>query len=387
MAKKWTAVILTTVIIALSCIPIGAESGQSITIEQAESYMLENNRTLKELKMSRQKALLSYTNSVRRAEDINPKGYSYTINDNIIEGFYGDHIAVNLTKQKELVPLQMKYNWETISSNYTLTKRQLLIDLRNTYSNLINAEISLKKLEANKDLALETYERAKSKYIQGLISEIEMEEMEYNNFNLMKQIDSAKRLKENYCRNLNLLIGTDIDIVYDMILFKEEYKGLQLKNVDYYISKALKERFEIVNIEKQIDLTQREIGILESFPQLIKNDKYTIEQYNNLIDKQSQLNLELEHIKNNIEQEIKKAYLDIKQSYSRLQNMRKSISIQKRKLEKLKKQYELGFVTGDALKAAESSINDLETQYDIEVFNFNTKLMKFNYAAGLGPAY
>ena len=153
---------ITICILLFSSVATAATAGiyREITYEQARLLMLEHNTTLREQRNALNKARRQYLAYLRTEDDEE-------------ENYYRDESSIlNMLKQKELVPLQMRYNRETLEENLKIIRYPAEFSFRNAYANLYSR---FKTLEAWKE-ALITAEKAylgkEKEYGMGLIGDL-----------------------------------------------------------------------------------------------------------------------------------------------------------------------------------------------------------------------
>jgi outer membrane protein TolC len=224
------------------------------------------------------------------------------------------------------------------------------------------------------------------KYEQGLIIMQELDESEFELLKAEKAVDEANRNRENMVRSLNSMLGVEISTVYETVKFDELSRELTFKPLEYYLEKALNERLEIKNIEEELRLKELKKSIFTG-SRLFGKSYSLEEQYEDLELEIEVLKVKLEKAKYDIENEIKKAYIAINEDLHSLESTTETIKMQRRTLDKLKTQYERGFIPKILLDEMEIGIDELENAKELVIYSYNTKIMKLEEAAGLGPAY
>jgi len=299
---------------------------------------------------------------------------------------YPPNIQVLLTKQAVLLPLQMKYYWKMADNSRIVTEKALSLGLRDLYLGFMKADmdyqLSLEKLE----LQEKKYNAAKLKAQEGLISGIESEEAEYNYLKAKKDVEKYKRSRENMQRSINSYIGVPIDTAYDKVLFSELTRNLTLKPVEYYTEAAVENRLEITSVIEEIKIKEQNLEILEKgrakdiYPDIRK-------EYEDVLREIEALKVRLDKAKYDVENNIKSAYIDAIKEGDNLDNMLATLNMQKRSFEKLKAQQNQGLIPEMIIEEAELGLKELQNGFNLVVYNYNTKKMKLEEAAGLGPAY
>jgi outer membrane protein TolC len=97
--------------------------------------------------------------------------------------------------------------------------------------------------------------------------------------------------------------------------------------------------------------------------------------------------MDLEEAKLSIENEIRNAYADIIKTGKSIENVKKAVELQKSAYEKMKAKYDAGQVAENILRQAEINLEYARNSYTVALFDYKTRIMRFEYAAGIGPAY
>ncbi|MCX8130850.1 MAG: TolC family protein [Clostridia bacterium] len=360
-------------------------SDNIIRYVDAKRSLIENSSVLKKLSYTTYKYSGQYENAKKNADEISIETakqiYSF------MNWTFSAYDEMLLIKQRDYLPEQMKYYYELSKSREITTQNNLIVGLRGVYLVLLNADMDSKLKQKKFELAQKKNEQDSKKYKLGLISKLDVEASEYNLIKAKSELEAIKRSRENACRALNKYIGAPLNSSYGIITYDETFDtSIVNKDINYYIEKALKERAEIVDAQKEIALKQLEKSILEV------NDvgniyRDTKRDYSTIKNEIESLYLKIEKAKLDIENEIKKAYLEIKKEENNVKRLLSSIDAQKRNHEKLKALLKQGMTTEMAVDEMQISINEMENGYKIAVYNYNTKLIKLVYAAGIGPAY
>jgi outer membrane protein TolC len=273
-----------------------------------------------------------------------------------------------------------------MGKNKVVTENSLSLALRDLYLGLIKSDkdigISKRKLELTKN----KYGISQLKFVRGLITKQDLDESEYELLKAEKSFDEVERNKDNMVRSLNALLGVEIDTAYETVTYDEFTRNINFKPLEYYIEKALNERLEIKNIEEEIRLKELKQAILTKSK--LYGKSYDVnDQYDDVALEIESLKAKLEKTRFDMENEIKTAYIEIKNDINDIESTTETLNMQKRSLEKLKNQYDRGFIAKIVLDELEIGISEFEIDKELVIYNYNTKIMKLEEAAGLGPAY
>jgi outer membrane protein TolC len=92
-------------------------------------------------------------------------------------------------------------------------------------------------------------------------------------------------------------------------------------------------------------------------------------------------------MKLSIESEIKNAYTDVIQSGKSSNVMGNTLKLQQSSYEKLQARYKAGMITKSTLTQAEIGLEQTENSYNALIYDYNTRIMRFKNATGIGPGY
>lgn len=363
-----------------------AEKTSPLSWYKAVTMLNANNRTLGDMEKSGLQAWKDYNDAVNKAKVIDIHGTKVKIMGVDTYISYNQYVTMLMTEQKELLPEQMKVAWESARDGRVVTRNSLDITLRGLFIGLYGSdcdyELKLKMLE----LAGNINKQDNIKFKKGMISSLDLEESGYNLLKAQKEADASKRGLENITRSFNSFIGVDIKTAQDEMLFDEKYDATRLKSLDYYLQKALSGRLEIVNAEKQLALSEKKKEIIEVDR---TNLNYTDvrKDYDSLVDSIASQKLKLERTRLDVEQGMKNAYVDVVKAGNSLKSLSKTLELQNRNSESIKLRYKQGYISKNILDQAEISLDQMKMGYNTSLFDYNTKLMKLENSAGIGPAY
>lgn len=352
----------------------------------AKDILIENNRTLKQKQLEERKTFYTYSNTVQIARGVNTEGRNINMYGMNFFISFPDDIQMLLTMQKEFMPSAQRFGWQMSIKEKELTQTALVLALRDLYMGLYstsrNCDIAEKRLE----LEQKKYNANNVRFENGLISKLEFEELQYQFLKAQKSFENAQRNSENMRRNFNSFLGVPIDTEYQELLFYELKRDIRIHPLEYYLEKAIENRIEIIALEGQIEMTELQISIYEKNR---VNETYTKirKQYNEALRQLESLKIQLEQAKIDIENEIKSAYIEVKKEGYNLQNLNETLTMQTRNYQRMQSQYEQGFLAKLVIDEVEIGLEELRNGLDLVMYVYNTKIMKLEEAAGLGPAF
>jgi hypothetical protein len=358
-----------------------AERINTISLQDANKTMLANNSSIKQLDYSLIQSRKQYDDAVESAQGVGLEAIKRKLAGFNME--LDTYAEIMMTKQRDYYPKMMQNYVFTAFGNRTITENSLKSGLRGLYQALLAASWDYDIKDRKFQLEKTKYGQQKDKFNNGMISKIELEAADYNLLQASMALDSAKRNRQNVSRLFNSYIGVDINIQYDTIEFNGPMANISLKPLDTYVSDALKWRLEIKSMQNDIELKQLDMSILQ--PGLTIADLNR--QYHSDERSIAMSNPELEKKKYELEAEIKNAYVDVTKEQSNIKKLENALANQKRQLDKLRLQADAGYAAPLAITEMQIAIDELSNSYNLEIFTFNTKLVKLNNAAGYGPAY
>lgn len=289
-----------------------------------------------------------------------------------------------MTQQKELFPEQMRYYWNMTQDSKRRTSNSLTISLRNMYLGLYSAHNDVRIKELKYEVAENLHNQNQLKLEKGMITEIEALESEYALEKARAELAAARRNRENMLRSFNHFLCRDIHTDYDDIRLESQLYTI-FRDYDYYLGRALVNRAEIKQAEKQLALLEQKKRIMDRFP-LSMNTVSVRKDYNNLLLDMEIQEARLEQAKLDIEVEVKEAYIEAAAAVKNTENMKKLLDLQKSNIDKIRRLYEKGLVSKTVLDQSEIGYLEFCSSYDLTLFDCNTKLMKLVYVSGIGMA-
>jgi hypothetical protein len=219
-----------------------------------------------------------------------------------------------------------------------------------------------------------------------MITDIDLTNSEYDLQKAKAEAYASERSYENMLRSFNAYIGTSIDVQYGEIKFDEVYDEKRLKDINYYLERAQIYRFDFTSIKKQLSLLEKKKTIMDNYPLSLNTVDARKDYENNLaeIDK-SEKKLDVKKL--DLEMEIKDSYIETVSAKKDVINMKKVLDIQRSSLQKTKKMYDMGMVSKTVMDQAQLGYDELESNYNAVLFDYNTKLMKLEFQSGTGLAF
>lgn len=305
----------------------------------------------------------------QRLEDFYDLYYKYPIYLEYDQALQND-IALRTTEKKIAIGDEISKAGHMLELNtkYYNYKMLELATLNSKY----NVDINSMKLKfEQKKLDIE-----KNKLSLGKSRQLDVEKSE-NLVELAKlNLKSADIEYKKNSSKLFYYLGDEIEIK------PEELISTALKDVDEYL-KNVDFRFEILNKQKQNEISKLEIDIYES-----KKEVFSPKQLDEL-DKKLRLyeknEYDIELLRLQIRDEIIKGYNELVNKRNQVDNFKELYENQKIRLEHMKELLNLGKISEVDFMNFEIKFNEVKNGYDLKVMDYNNYYRKFQFAISVGP--
>lgn len=300
--------------------------------------------------------------------------------------YYDDQTQMQLRLAKEFVPEQIKFEVERLEKTLSVVENtmanaadNLYFALYGTYQNKLLAQKSL-------ELANRAFAREEARYKNGLITALDLEGYKLDVETSKNAIVKAERDFANIHMQFNGMAGLPLDFRYDLIGTPFVTQNNLTITEDQAVESALKNRMEIWELNRRIELVNQRIEIYRHknvhliYPQVT-------EDYEKALDEIEDLNLQLSEQKRAIEKEIRGAYQDLKTSYLDLEISKLELAKIKQQLETVTRQYKAGLIPVTYVEQLENAVNQMETAINMNVITTLRMKDQFNRAISVGPGY
>lgn len=283
----------------------------------------------------------------------------------------------------KVVPKQVGYGLFALENNLDITKDTLSSAMRQMALGLMNAEktyaLDLEKYEFYQS----EYNNALLEYSLGTISKTDLLKAEVTYLEKETTLNKSKRSLEDMHLTLNKFMGVDLETRYEIQV--EEQFDINLGSAEELASKALTNRFEILDYQEQIAIQETIIDFYDygDYLSVYTNWKAMRDAQ---IEKE-RLELQLEIKKQAITEEIYSAVSEIEILDYQIKQLQGTLAMQISDLEGLRAQAAQGYMTQAAFKELEFAITMIEDNLDMMYYTYNSKLYDLYNASQLGPAY
>lgn len=389
--KRIIAFITAIAALTVLCTPVFSQEKNAVSFELAKERLLKNSPVMLELGKAVEDADERYSTAMESSKNVDMGPIITTIDipgggQVIYYYHYNEYMKMQLTQKRDLYPDQTKHYLRLAQWNAAAAENRLVLALRDVYMGVLSADLSYALSQKKQQNALDAYGRDKARYESGLITALQLEESEYNSLKAEKEAEAARRSREAAVRNFNSFVGEEVGTGYDEIVYNEEMQAGPPAEVQHYIDKAMRERLAIISVESEQKLKEEEKEIMEVNT---VHERYpdARERYADLLLEMETNGRQLQVERLNIEKELKEAYVDVVNARSSLKNLQDTLGVRKKDLQYYQSRYELGLVTRDVLEQLEAGIMEMENAYKLALYDYNTRVMRLNSAAGIGPGY
>ena len=388
--------ILFSIIICLSFLTamtteasLGESTNRSVSFENLKSTLLQNNASLKKADLLVKQAELQYSKAIDSANDISVMGKSIYILGKPQFFYYPGSVQYMLKKQQLSITDQSKYFQDIMEWNRKMTQNSLVNGLWSLYAGMANADLNLEFQQKSLALKQKLYNSDVIKYDNGIISETELSQSNYNLLSAQDDLKSAQRTEENLARSLNNLLGASLASKSVSLTIDDDINisSIKLENVDYYINSAEESRMEILDLQEQIEMKQHEIDIIEEYLIYKSTEQSISRDYDQACRDIENLKLKLENVKLQIEKELKSAYIDVLNAGRDPDILKKTVILQENNLKKLQAQYDAGLISQNDLEQAGLGVLQAENNYKAVCINYKVKVARLLAASEIGPGY
>jgi len=369
----------TLILILIFTLSITSVIYADVSYFELKEDMSEENSTLEVLdfnvlKMAIDvyKAELSSISMGNRVEDLNDLPFSIS-----------SETMAPLMFVRDIVPLQVQYGYDTLKSNRELTGNSFDVLVRQLSTGVISSQDSYELAVEKYDFYKNEYDNALLKYDLGQFSKLDLLKSEVKFLEMQTAKDKAERALEESYLNLNKFVGYDLDKTYD--IKREEKVEIELKDPSYYLEYALEYRFEILDLEKQIELQATIADFYDYGNFLASYPNYKARQ--DAILEKAKLEFDLELKKIEITEEIYSAISDIDIMSQQIDQLQNTLQLQENDYADLMAQVNQGYMTESAIKELEFAITNIKNSLDVMIYSYNTKHYELHNATFLGPAY
>ncbi|WP_333870366.1 TolC family protein [Desulforamulus putei] len=354
MRKLLPLIILFCSLFVFSYSAYGNETGTVLSLEEAIKKAMQNSITLKNDQVEIEKKDILFKDASSLIQ-YTPVDISFNPSDtNLFKYFYG-----------------AEYEKRKAEKKLENDRRQLIIDVKSKYYNVIASDKKLKALELSEKKAQIQLLQAQAKYKVGLITKAELSAAEAKVATENAILADAKAKLDNAYSEFNKAIGAPLDskpILKDLpIVEKKEL------DINEQMNMAASNSYEMWSAEEGARLTDR----LKLFEKFYDIGDYNVDQAKNtLVDSRQE-----------IKNQTRKLCMSINYLYEKNNELEQQISQYQEILKVAKVQWETGIATRDTVLNAEYALQMAEAS-QLEVASaYVTALDTLSHLTGKEPNY
>lgn len=294
----------------------------------------------------------------------------------------------NLTAQKYYDTFQYSKIMPPIIAQDMLDKANLQksviesaidVKVKEAYDTILYAEDGLALTQKLYDTQFKEYNQLLSKYQLGLCSVVEKNVAEIGIKKLQLQLDSLKRQVENGKIQFNQALGVDSETQYNFVDEKLSYSAPL--SYSEYLSSAIANRAEILAAKITIDEKQENFDLASKY--FTETDLTYIKAKLEL----SKAKSDYGDVSKNIEMEIQKSYLDVKQKQSAKQLADMKLKQANNQYNTAKISYFEGVIDLSLLWNAELGVNQAEMNDNKALRDYNNAFYELKQNCKTGTEY
>jgi outer membrane protein TolC len=333
-----------------------------LSLEQAQKEAIENSSVLKE-DMRNLKSLEDDYSQIRRQE----KRVKNYMDKDDYDASLEDYKYKSGDKTKE-VDMRIKSSKIKLKKDEEQIKLDVLLAYQNVLLKQKELEIEKENIEYQKNLL--DIKKVKNRLGKISLNEFEKAENDYNN--LVLNLNTTKQELENSYIKLNLLRGVYLE--ERPILSEDTINTFSLDivlNQEEAFKKALESRHDILSLKDNIEFSKMDIeNISIKYPSNTYKYKEKERALNDAKEK-------YEDKKNEIKKEIESAYSELLLSKLKNDNIKASLDMMKKDLEKKNIFYNYGRISKIELENSKIEILKKELEYISNTFEYERLLKKY----------
>ncbi|MBN2260143.1 MAG: TolC family protein [Clostridiales bacterium] len=288
----------------------------------------------------------------------------------------------NVIYTRDTIVAMSDYGFQTRVDMKTLTQNSLEVAVNQMLVGYYSALENLKIVEKQIDNEETKVQIVEEKYKLGLISEFELKEARYQYDLVLSTKISAENSIKSLIRQMNGLLGnSDIDATIE---YAWNFEINQLKPLDEYMAMALENRYDVYDLDKQIELKELQVKIYTSQANYYLTEYRINSDYLKTKNELDQLKIDKEIVRDRIENEIIEDYNNALQAYNDYLKTKNTFENQVYNSYLIEKQYNLGYITKTDMIDFSLGLDQLEMGVNASLLNYNNLVNTLDYATGIG---
>jgi outer membrane protein TolC len=343
--------------------------------------LINNNPDLGMQRNNIKKATYDYNKAYNKSRNLNTDYAEYEFFGETKKLYYSNDIKAALRLQKYLIPASLEFALDMQKEGLIAAEKGMSAGLRDMIAGLYSAQTAVDIAGEKYELEKEKYDQESLKYSYGMIIKNQLDESGLKLKSAQNAVTESERKLENFKRTLSQFIGIDLKSDYTRAVLNEDINTDFNTDSGFYILKAFETDMKIKNIEGQINLIELEMDIYEETN--THNSSYR-ERYEELDESLQELTeIDLVKAKNDIYKAIENSHIKIINAKNDIDILQETIKMQKNSLNELKLLYENGMILKTSVTAMEIAIEELEINYRLAVYSYNTSIIKLENDTGI----
>lgn len=376
--KRLKLLCLTTALTTtlFSSTVFAAEPAQNLLdVDKAVNMAIENSYSLKKLDINIDELKNKYADAQKNAAnyDTNLSYIDFTQNR------YNDSMKLNLIKGRDFTQLEYKYAIFQYTNIREAAKNELTYNIYKLYSGLVSLKEGLDTEQQNFNNVEDQYKKAQLQLQLGLIAKADLKTSEASYLAEKAKLNQYQRQYDAYTKQLNQLLGMDINIKYTGFTKDNLATSAAAKSYDDYVNDAIANRVKIKNDNEMINTKKSELESVRGIYSDTTSAQYKVAEYPVEAAKNK-----LDTDKIDVSIEINKLYSDLQVKVKKLEPAKKDYDSMKKTYDKALQSYNVGLISkidfdkaAVGLKAKEIALKSAER----DVWLAQTSL---DYASGAG---
>ncbi|AKA70845.1 TolC family protein [Clostridium scatologenes] len=300
-----------------------------LDVNTAIDMTIKNSYSIKKIDTGIQQAKNNYTDSLRNAA-----GYSDTI------PYVRGDTKLSLIKARDFTQAEYSYAIFQYTNIKEVAKNQLRFSVHQLYSGLISVKEGIDVEQQNVNNLEEQYKKAQLQLQLGVASPVDVKNSEASYVAEKAKLNKLQRQYDGLLKQLNQLMGVDIDTKYSGFTNDNLSTGINVKKYDDYVNDAITNRVEIKNDNENINTKKSEFESIRGMYPYDTNPQYKIYKYY-VDDAKNKLDTD----KINISIGINSLYNDLQLKIKKLQPEQKKYDSAKTTYNKALQSYNLGLIS------------------------------------------
>jgi len=344
---------------------------KELTLEQAVEVALEGNPSLElaELSLKAAQSRVAYTRDVARGiEKQVDAGIPVT--------------TLDLARVKDVYPRQAELGVVVARRALEAAREGIRLQVEKAYYEALKAEDGVRIARTAVDKAEEQLRTARAGFSAGTLARNEVLGAEVQLADARARLITAERLSKTAYMNLNKTLGLNLETPL-RLTSRFEYRPVGDLDLEKKVSEALENRLEAVRARAELEGKELDFQVVGRY---YTPSVYTYQQAEVAW---KQAGVALRQAEQQVEFEVRAAFLSIKDAEQRIAVLEKSVEQAREAMRLAQLRYEAGVATGLEVNNARLALTQAEAGALQAIYDYNLAVSGFNYSVrggSLAPA-